>query len=69
MWGAAMHTYIPIAERGALGPRRETPTVQKRTVHIPPPIGLGIAAVLFGVRRLAFAIPIAAAAKVIIEEL
>jgi predicted PurR-regulated permease PerM len=49
-----------------------TPMVQKRTVRIPPAIGLGIqliAGVLFGVLGLAFAMPIAAAAKVLIEEL
>ncbi|HUB65037.1 MAG TPA: AI-2E family transporter [Methylocella sp.] len=49
-----------------------TPMVQRRTVRIPPAIGLGIQLIawgLFGLIGLAFALPIAAAAKVLIEEL
>jgi len=49
-----------------------TPLVQERTVRLPPAATLGlqvIAAFLFGLLGVAFAVPLAAAARVIIEEL
>ncbi|MGH6795783.1 MAG: AI-2E family transporter [Methylocella sp.] len=49
-----------------------TPVVQNRAAHIPPAIGLGIqliAGALFGVMGVVLSLPLAAAAKVIIEEL
>ena len=49
-----------------------TPMVQRRTVRIPPAIGLAIQFIswlLFGLMGVAFALPFAAARKVLIEEL
>ena len=49
-----------------------TPMVQKRTVHLPPGLTLAaqlIAGALFGFLGLAFAVPLTAAAKVLISRL
>jgi predicted PurR-regulated permease PerM len=49
-----------------------TPLVQQRTVRLPPGFTLGVqlvAGALFGILGLAFAVPLAAAAKVLIREL
>jgi predicted PurR-regulated permease PerM len=49
-----------------------TPLVQEQTVRLPPAVTLSlqvVAAFLFGILGIAFAVPIAAAGKIIIEEL
>ena len=67
VYGLGVYLVIQFFESNLL-----TPMVQQRTISLPPAITLGVqmvAGVLFGLLGVAFAVPIAAAAKVLIEEL
>ena len=67
LYGLGTYALIQFLESNLI-----TPMVQRRTVRIPPAIGLGIqliAWLLFGLIGLAFALPLAAAGKILIEEL
>ncbi len=66
-WGLGVYVLIQLLESNLL-----TPIVQKRTVLLPPAFTLGFQLVmgaLFGILGLALAVPIAAAAKILVEEL
>jgi predicted PurR-regulated permease PerM len=67
LYGLGTYALIQFLESHLL-----TPMVQERTVHLPPGLTLGaqlVAATLFGVLGLAFAVPITAAAKTMIARL
>ena len=67
LYGLGTYALIQLLESNLI-----TPMVQRRTVRIPPAIGLAIQFIswlLFGLMGVAFALPFAAARKVLIEEL
>lgn len=66
-YGAVTYAAIQLLETNIV-----TPLVQGQTIHLPPGLMLGvqlIAGTLFGLPGLAFAVPLAAAAQVLVSEL
>jgi predicted PurR-regulated permease PerM len=67
LWGVAVYALIEMAEGNFV-----TPVVQQRAVELAPAFTLGfqlLMGALFGILGIALAVPLAAAAKVLVEEL